>query len=1179
MDHASHATINTHDLGHILRSVEPAAVLAPAHIIRRVIRMHRSGGGLFQKTPHRKSLVIARDSLLSFVDTEELDLPSDHAFASRVLLIQRPRQDKITTLSRSQMLLEYWRLLFHSKVDAHMRSLREEGKLLPADAVSRIHAIGQGPFDEIRAVLTKERYLLPPTDHVAVYSEFVAVYLELRFFLPHALEVYFPAIDSFERVDAIIAKDIDGAAIFEACRLPGAAAPGPVMAETTAANVLPESPKVRSAEEQREATANYERMIRRADKAAALGNHARAAMTRNRAVFLYIPDDPRRARNVIRPDIEKLAHRICKVLEIDDGDTLVQAMTGLLDPSAQGWNTPGTRLLYDLQAVCIDHEKDLFKLDLVAWVLSRGEVPIKRKLPAAKEVRLHQHLSKAVHRLQTAAFPELARKALLELLEPKLHEVEHRVRETLRPKIEQAVNESGLAPANPPEKVAKKALIEELLDRIIERGFITMGDLRDAISRNQLKLPDLTGEAFIKGDELLKIDKQLSKLLDGVYRRGELYRRWPQRMSSLAFGTPWGRLVTQYVAIPYLGAFLLLEMAQHIVHMFVPAPKAVAEAGAVEAAVPTVAAAASSLLEGADATTQAVEHVAHGIHFTTPLSIFITGTILLWLFHADRIRAVLFNGLKWCFNRFYGIVIELPSEIFRLPWVKRIANNRAARTTYRYLLKPAFFGGLVWLVCHTWGLDWGFSLSYALLFFILMNLLFNTRFGRGIEESAGELVVRTWRRFGWRVIVATVLWIVDVFKWLLDAFEELRYNVDEWLRFRTGENRFAFVSKLIFGTIWFFVSYFIVFCVTLLIEPQVNPIKHFPVVTVSHKVMIGLIPMLAEWVAPLFDNDMKEATIFVGSVVWLVPGIFGYLAWELKENWRLYAANRPVKLKPTVIGHHGETMLGLLRPGFHSGTVPKLYGKLRKLERRRNWNPPGKAERKHRVALHHVQEAVKRFVERDLIATLEQSKSWGGTELRVAHVHLGGNSVRVEIGSGADDSHDSHDSHDTQPTVLTFEEQSGWLAASISPGDWITRLDQVQRDTLSAAMSGFYKHAAVDLVREQIEAVIDVKAKPYDIDERGIVVWPASAMERPDVYPLERDAMSNGQAMRASEASSATDVIKPGDVPILFRHHPIAWTDWIQMWQADQQAQTPVQLAAGPAVVPVTTATDPSREA
>ena len=68
--------------------------------------------------------------------------------------------------------------------------------------------------------------------------------------------------------------------------------------------------------------------------------------------------------------------------------------------------------------------------------------------------------------------------------------------------------------------------------------------------------------------------------------------------------------------------------------------------------------------------------------------------------------------------------------------------------------------------------------------------------------------------------------------------------------------------------------------------------------------------------------------------IFFLPGIFGFLVWELKENWRLYRANRAPDLKPVVIGSHGETMLRLLRPGFHSGTVPKLYAKLRRAQRK-----------------------------------------------------------------------------------------------------------------------------------------------------------------------------------------------------------------------------------------------------
>ena len=42
------------------------------------------------------------------------------------------------------------------------------------------------------------------------------------------------------------------------------------------------------------------------------------------------------------------------------------------------------------------------------------------------------------------------------------------------------------------------------------------------------------------------------------------------------------------------------------------------------------------------------------------------------------------------------------------------------------------------------------------------------------------------------------------------------------------------------GLVWVVVAYLVRIYVNLLIEPQVNPIKHFPVVTVSHKVILPL---------------------------------------------------------------------------------------------------------------------------------------------------------------------------------------------------------------------------------------------------------------------------------------------------------------------------------------------------
>src|SRR5262249_13669313 len=106
---------------------------------------------------------------------------------------------------------------------------------------------------------------------------------------------------------------------------------------------------------------------------------------------------------------------------------------------------------------------------------------------------------------------------------------------------------------------------EELLDGACERGFIRIGDLRDAIARNRVKLADLAGPGeWLNGDPLIRANRQLALRLDGVYRRGEFYMRLLQRMCSLFFGTRPGRWFTLFLALPIGGAFLLIEAVKHM---------------------------------------------------------------------------------------------------------------------------------------------------------------------------------------------------------------------------------------------------------------------------------------------------------------------------------------------------------------------------------------------------------------------------------------------------------------------------------------------------------------------------------------------------------------------------------------------------------------------------------------
>src|SRR5262249_26303166 len=95
-----------------------------------------------------------------------------------------------------------------------------------------------------------------------------------------------------------------------------------------------------------------------------------------------------------------------------------------------------------------------------------------------------------------------------------------------------------------------------------------MSDLRDALARNQLKLPDLSGPwEFVAGDPLIRANRELATAAAGVYRRGEVYLRWLQRGSAVAFGTWLGRWCMLFFVLPVLGAVATIIAAQEVLHL------------------------------------------------------------------------------------------------------------------------------------------------------------------------------------------------------------------------------------------------------------------------------------------------------------------------------------------------------------------------------------------------------------------------------------------------------------------------------------------------------------------------------------------------------------------------------------------------------------------------------------
>ncbi len=123
--------------------------------------------------------------------------------------------------------------------------------------------------------------------------------------------------------------------------------------------------------------------------------------------------------------------------------------------------------------------------------------------------------------------------------------------------------------------------------------------------------------------------------------------------------------------------------------------------------------------------------------------------------------------------------------------------------------------------------------------FLTFNLLLNSRVGRNVEEVVADWIVQGWRRFGLRLIIGLFWFFVDVFRRLVETVERLMYAVDEWLRFRAAKAGRPWSPRPRWGCCG---SSWPMCCdlpSTCCIEPQFNPIKHFPVVTVGHKLLLA----------------------------------------------------------------------------------------------------------------------------------------------------------------------------------------------------------------------------------------------------------------------------------------------------------------------------------------------------
>ncbi|HEY7327851.1 MAG TPA: hypothetical protein VH592_09440 [Gemmataceae bacterium] len=1146
------------ELQRLLTQVEPAALLVPPRILRRVIKRDRGLVGPGLQVPHRKSYVVPRDLFLRIASEDELGLEPGRELPPILVLLPRPDRQASTARDRERTLLRYWRLLFHARVHMALQA-RNIGKGLR----SRLQRIGLTEFNEATSVLRQERYLLPPGDAATAYEEFAAVYLELRCFAPQMLPLYFPACSRLESIDAVLSEEIDAAGLFKATRLPGAPDPAP--------------PPVPSLADEKEALAPsgddevfsppslplltsdtpraYRRLLQRADRASARGNMVRAAIFRMRSVRLAPSGQANPTRAAAQREIERFSKRLQSALGYADNVAADwrQALIALLEPASRGIWPSESRMLYDLQKACLDRERPVYAVDLIEWIVSWGRRPIKRLLPFHDSVLLVKHLRNALHRLTRIRIDEPIRRRLIDLLIQSTHQAEHQLRQRLRPVVRAALDKVGLTPGNIAEEVARDKVVEELIDLVVDHGFLGMSDLRDAIARNRLKLPDLTdmeasggrktpvssqqgsyaprsllgrglarivcgSRTFFLGDQLIRANRQLACDLDGVYRRGEIYLRWLQRFSATAFGTHIGRFLTLYLALPFGCSLAVLKVWDEIVEHLPGGPA-----------------------EDSEEVREAAKHL--NLYGLALLSLF-----FLALFHVGPFRRGLlwtclktWHGLRWCFY-------ELPAWILGLPWVARILQSKPWLFFYQVLLKPLPWAALCTLLVHYSGQTPSVSLAAGAGIFLLGSLFLNSRWGAYVEEVATDNAMRSWQLIHADLLPGLVRWVLYLYRRLQEEVERLIYTVDEWLRFRPGDSRLSLITKPVLGLIWFCITYLFRVIFNLFVEPTFNPIKHFPTVTVTAKLLLPIyIELHRAFRAPveLVLSNVLDNTKLVHAIgntvavtaIGLLPGLAGFLVWEFKENWRLYRANQSPTLRPELVGHHGETVLRLMRPGFHSGTLPKLYSRLRHVH--------GRSQRKQFEALHHLRERLRQFVERNLFAILAGSKSWGNaTHLRVGEICIATNRIRIEL-------------RDTVASVsIDFEEHGGWLLAGLTcptafRKSWLFDLTSRQGMAFRDALGGFYKLAGVNFVREQVQSLLP-PGSIYDLTQNELVVWPSSGQNGEIVYDL-----TDASELTPRAQGDSTHLVVPplAANALLYSATPIRWVDWTETWQRDHDGK------------------------
>jgi uncharacterized coiled-coil protein SlyX len=618
-------------------------------------------------------------------------------------------------------------------------------------------------------------------------------------------------------------------------------------------------------------------------------------------------------------------------------------------PAAQG-------LLGCLEQLQLQGPSDYYRLRLGRWLLQLGRGQVRELLPFQPMLKALRALETSRARLEELLWPLPELERFAAVLRSLNQHITDRLETELTPRLEQAMREADFVPRDHREIVAAHKMKLELLDVIKHRRHLKFTDVRDIVARNILRLPDPTWGEFFRGDRLRRFDRTAERALPGVYRPGEIYIKGLQQLGAPLFGTPLGRDILRYLLLPFGGAFLVLKSLDLLIEL--------------------------------------IPFVDKGFHLTEPVSVAFSGAIINLVAYTGigrhLAKAVTFGS--WGILRF--LFWDGPHALLRWWPIAGLLGTGLLRGLGRNLIQPLLIGTLplapiialavlVEEIPIQPGL-WLFGLAFA-----LGTLARNTPAGRRFLDNLSTGIGLYLQRINQALFIGLIQQLLFFFKEITRRFSQVLHRVDEALTHHLSERWTSLAAKALLAPLWRFSEALIQFYVTVLVEPQVNPVKHFPIVTIGHKLLLPFLPAITAAFVEITESVLPKVIAYplVTLTIVLLPGLFGFLVWELKENWKLYEANHRERLRtpdgggppvlqiePASVGAHGESMRGLMCRGFHSGTLPKGFDRLRKVirEQLRDDNAYPKRLRRCQRHLEEVEQAIGVFVDREFSFALRE---------------------------------------------------------------------------------------------------------------------------------------------------------------------------------------------------------------